>query len=224
MIKILHMYYDLLNLYGENANVRALVKQLENHNQKVKVDFKTIDDKININSYDFIYLGSGLDESIKIVKEDIKKYTKDLIKYIDSNKHILITGNAIELFEGILNYKVKKIDFQIVGEQVFKSNDTDKLIIGFQNRHSIITDVKEKNLFEVQSGCGYEPNNDLEGIRKNNLYATYLLGPILIRNPYFLEQIIKELFEMKHLKYSLVKKDISYKAYEEFLKNFVYEN
>ena len=223
MIKVLHMYYDLLNLYGENANVRALVKQLENHNQKVKVDFKTIDDKININSYDFIYLGSGLDESIDMVKEDIKKYKKDLIKYIDNNKHILITGNAIELFEGILNYKVKKIDFQIVGEQVFKSNKINKLVIGFENRHSIIYDVKENNLFEVQSGCGYEPNNTLEGVRKNNLYATYLLGPILIRNPYLLESIIKDLFEIKNIKYNEVKKDISYKAYDEYLKNFVYD-
>ena len=28
-IKIAHLYYDLMNLYGENGNVRYLVKQLE---------------------------------------------------------------------------------------------------------------------------------------------------------------------------------------------------
>ena len=42
MIKILHLYYDLMNLYGENANSKVLVKALENQNVKVQVDFKSI--------------------------------------------------------------------------------------------------------------------------------------------------------------------------------------
>ena len=29
--KIAHLYYDLMNLYGENGNVRYLVKQLEEY-------------------------------------------------------------------------------------------------------------------------------------------------------------------------------------------------
>ena len=35
MINILHLYYDLLNLYGENANTRCIVKNLERNNIKV---------------------------------------------------------------------------------------------------------------------------------------------------------------------------------------------
>jgi len=217
------MYFDLLNLYGENANVRALVKSLENHGQKVRVDFKSIEDNIKINDYDFIYLGSGLDEAIELVKKDLKKYKKDLKKYINDNKYILVTGNAIDALEDILNYKVKKIDFRIVGEQVFTFNGLDKLVIGFQNRNSVIYDIKEDSLFEVYKGCGYDPSSKNEGIRKNNLYATYLLGPILVRNPYLLEYFIKNLLESKNIKYTKIKKDVSYVAYEEYLKNFVYD-
>ena len=29
MINILHLYYDILNLYGENANPRAIVNELK---------------------------------------------------------------------------------------------------------------------------------------------------------------------------------------------------
>ena len=57
-IKLLHLYYDILNIYGENGNMRALVKVLEYQGLKVNVDFKTIDDEINFNDYDFIYVGS----------------------------------------------------------------------------------------------------------------------------------------------------------------------
>ena len=37
MINVLHLYYDLLNLYGENANLRSIVHNLELNNIKVKV-------------------------------------------------------------------------------------------------------------------------------------------------------------------------------------------
>ena len=29
MIKILHLYYDIMNMYGESANVRALMHALD---------------------------------------------------------------------------------------------------------------------------------------------------------------------------------------------------
>ena len=35
-INILHLYYDLLNLYGENGNVRCLKKKLEEQNIMLK--------------------------------------------------------------------------------------------------------------------------------------------------------------------------------------------
>ena len=222
MIKILHLYYDLLNLYGENANVRALVKSLEEQSVKVTVDFKSLEDDIKVNDYDFIYVGSGSYESLELAKDNFKRLNKDIKKYIDDNKYILATGNSIELFDNILNYKSKRLDFRIVGEQVYKSKEIDNLIIGFQNRDSVIYDVKEDNLFEVQEGTGYEPNINIEGIKRNNFYGTYLLGPILIRNPYLLAHLTKQLLESKNIKYKEQKKGISYKAYEQFLENFVY--
>lgn len=220
-IKILHLYYDLLNLYGENANVRALTKRLEEQNIKVLVDFKSINEKINLNDYDFIYLGSGSDENIDIVKDDFEKYIKDYRKYIDDNKFILATGNSLDLFSEVLDFNTKRIDFRIVGEQVYKFKNIKELIIGFQNRDSVIYNVNEDYLFDVNVGTGYEPNIEKEGISKNNFYGTYLLGPILIRNPYFLDYIVKSLLESKDIEYKKQEKDISYKAYDEFINNFV---
>ena len=221
-IKILHLYYDLLNLYGENANVRALTKALENQKIKVIIDFKSTNERINIDDYDFVYLGSGSEENIRIALNDIKKYKKSIKKFIEDNKFILATGNSLDLFSNILNFKSKKIDFRIVGEQVYTFNKMKELVIGFQNRNSVIYDVKENNLFEVKEGTGFEPNVLKEGIVKNNFYGTYLLGPLLIRNPYLLDYLVKLLLESKDIKYTKIKKDISYKAYQEFLNNYVF--
>ena len=106
-IKILHLYYDLLNLYGENANVRALTKSLENQNIEVIIEFKSIDEKININNYDFIYLGSGSDENINIVESDFNKYINDFKDYISNGGFVLATGNALDLFSKVLDFSNK---------------------------------------------------------------------------------------------------------------------
>ena len=42
MINILHLYYDLLNLYGENANTRCIKRCLELNKIKANIDLKSI--------------------------------------------------------------------------------------------------------------------------------------------------------------------------------------
>ena len=56
MIRILHLYYDLLNLYGENANTRCLVHSLELNKIKTQVDLKSINDKIDFFSNFYIHI------------------------------------------------------------------------------------------------------------------------------------------------------------------------
>ena len=41
-INILHLYYDILNLYGEYGNVVIMKKHLEDQGFKVSLDKKTV--------------------------------------------------------------------------------------------------------------------------------------------------------------------------------------
>ena len=94
MINVLHLYYDLLNLYGENANTRCIKHNLELNNIKVNVDLKSINDKIDFTKYDLVYISMGSEDNLIIALKDILKYKNDLKKYIESNKFLLLTGNA----------------------------------------------------------------------------------------------------------------------------------
>ena len=87
-ITIAHLYYDLLNLYGECGNVRILKKILEEQNVDVVVKFLTVDDKLNFEDYDFVYMGMGIEDNLKIVNKHLKKYKKDIQKYLkNQNKN-----------------------------------------------------------------------------------------------------------------------------------------
>ena len=82
-ITIAHLYYDLLNLYGECGNVRILKKILEEQNVDVVVKFLTVDDKLNFEDYDFVYMGMGIEDNLKIANKHLKKYKKDIEESID---------------------------------------------------------------------------------------------------------------------------------------------
>lgn len=220
-IKIAHLYYDLMNYYGEQGNIFALKKSILDNNLKVKVDKLSINDTIDFNKYDIFYIGSGSIETQEIVRKDILKY-KDELKSIIDKKLFIATGNSYELFGnkiddkkclGIFDFNSYKTT-RIVGEQIYKSDLIDKPIIGFQNRSSS-NDIKDNYLFEVIKGNGNNENANVEGIHINNFFGTYLIGPLLIRNPYFKDELLKYLGINKSNKNSP-----DYKAYHEYLKNF----
>ena len=56
---ILHLYYDILNLYGEYGNVNIIKKHIEDQGIEVNVEKKTIGDEIDFSKYSFIYMGCG---------------------------------------------------------------------------------------------------------------------------------------------------------------------
>lgn len=220
-IKIAHLYYDLMNYYGEQGNILALTQAIKYANMKVSVDTLSIDDEIDFNKYDIFYIGMGSKKNQELVRKDILKYKKDIKKVIDK-KMFIATGNSYELFGdkiddleclGIFNFNSYSTN-RIVGEQVFKTDLIKEKIIGFQNRSSS-NDNKENYLFEVINGNGNNDNLLVEGIHVNNFFGTYLIGPILIRNPYFKDELLKYLGISK---YDETIPD--YKAYYQYLKNF----
>ena len=193
-IHIAHLYYDLLNLYGESGNIKALKHALDNDND-VYIHFLTIGDRLELDKYDFIYIGMGTEENMHIALKHLIKYKEDLKKYIKDGKIILATGNSFEMFGkfidyhgkhikglGLFNYYALDTDKRIVGEKKVHSNFIKKPIIGFENRGS--TTKGNLNFLE-------------NGYTENNFYGTYIIGPILVRNPELLKYFIYKLTNKK---------------------------
>lgn len=189
-IHIAHLYYDLLNLYGENGNIKALKSVLEKKND-VYVHFLTIDDELDLDKFDFIYIGMGTEENMHIALKHLIKYKKQVKKYIEDGKIILATGNSFEMFGNFIEYhgeKIKALDIfkyyavdtkkRIVGEKRINSDIIDKTIIGFENRGS----QTKGQLNFLENGYTYK-----------NFYGTYLVGPLLVRNPDLLRYFVKKI-------------------------------
>jgi CobQ-like glutamine amidotransferase family enzyme len=123
-------------------------------------------------------------------------------------------------YEGlkIFDYYAKQNPKRIVGESFMEFENLTP-IIGFQNRCSVMQ-CDDNHLFSVINGYADNYKSSFEGYRENNFFGTYLIGPLLIRNPHFTDYIVKDILEKKNIPYTEITNTIEYKAYNEYLKNF----
>lgn len=204
-MKILHLYPNLLNLYGEYGNVTCLVKHLNDQGIDTTVDKKDINDEYDFNDYDFIYCGSGLESNLMIALNDLRKHKDSLLKAINNNKLILFTGNAMELLgSSIDNQKAldlvsivtKTTDKRLTGD-VIVYNDEFGEIVGFINKSTIITN---EDLFDYHfKDSNLKDDSTKEGYRINNLIGTHIIGPVLVKNPKLMNYFVKLLMEQNNI-------------------------
>ena len=206
-MKILHLYHDIMNLYGEYANVAAMQRMLGKNNVPCEIDKLSVNDKLSIMEYDFIYVGSGTESNQKYVLEHLMAYKDELKEYIEAGKMLLMTGNSFEILGKTLKDAKKKVyeglgffDFSVkeqerarnTADAIFMMEGQEKPLVGFINKCSTMEGINMP-LFQVKMGLGNEAKGTTEGIRYKNFYGTHLTGPILIKNPYFLIQIASDL-------------------------------
>lgn len=224
-VKILHLYYDLLNLYGEYGNINILCAHLKDQGADVELDKKTIGDSFNLNDYDFIYCGCGTENHLKMALEDLKNHKAELLEYVNNNKVALFTGSSLEMLGkaiidgedseeaiGVFDYEVQRLKDRKTDDVILNSEVFGKEVVGFINKQSNLKN-NTNHLFNVKFGIGEDETKQYEGAYKNNLYATYVIGPILVRNPHVLKIFVEKIIHSKDAGFEI--KDIDYKNEQE---------
>ena len=227
IIKIAHLYYDLMNLFGESGNVRAFKKFAERQGAEVEVYFLTIGDDIDFMAYDFYYIGGGSEKSQSLVLEDLWKYRDAIKDSIEAGKMFLATGNSMELFGqkirprvgknikclGLFEYHAYQTERRLVSEILYACRwmpeGRGRNILGFRNcRCNIINN--NQRMFGFANNINYK-----------NFFGMTFVGPFLVRNPYFTNMMIERLFEEKGYEYHEIIDTIEFKAYHEYVLNFI---
>lgn len=195
MIKIAHLYPYELDLYGENGNIKALTYMLEENNISYEVTNVDINDEINFYDYDFIYIGSGRKGYLDLVRDRLKNKKEEILKYISQEKVLLVTGNAISIFDFLDLYEVEYQNIRKVSNVVGTTSLCKGVIKGFQNTEYLIN-KSDNILFSLDKGYGLS-NTGLEGFHEKNFYATSIIGPLLARSDNFCDYIMKQILASK---------------------------
>lgn len=226
MMKILYLYHDLMNLYGDNGNVKAMCRHLANQGFDVELDKKTVSDMLDFSIYDFIYCGSGTERNQKVALTHLKQYGDGFREAVERGTVFLFTGNALEMLGarivgtddkvyeglGLLPFHVKENhDKRYTGDAIFRAQEFDGDVVGFVNKCSDLTDLSEENaLFAVEMGKGNDAEDRLEGIRLNHCFGTYLTGPVCVKNPHVLKYLITLIGKKEYSDFIYHDKDSEY--------------
>ena len=242
-LKILCLYPNIMDLYGDNGNIEILKYRCSKRNIDVYVDSYTInEEEPNFEDYDLVFLGGGSDKEQRIVAKDLIKY-KDKIKtsikegvfyllicggfqlfgkyYKDSENNILDGLNIFDYYTEASTDKTKRC----IGNIIIESNINDEQIkiVGFENHGGQTYDI-DNPFGKVLYGNGNTFENEYEGIFDNNVIGTYLHGPLLSKNPKLADYIIKYCLDRKYKKNTKLKElddTFELKAKEEILNRFL---
>jgi len=208
-INIAHLFPKILNNTGDFGNILALKNRLEWRNIKVNIDNISSARDINFNKYDIYYIGGGMqnDELVSIANE-LSNYSSDFSRL--ANDGVVILG-VVAGFQLLCKYyqdkNYNKIQclglfdaYSVCENERLTGNvtlETDFLIpstiVGFEN-HNGFTYLSSKTspLGKIVIGEGNNPVDKLEGARFNNVFGTYLQGPILPKNPAFCDYLLEQ--------------------------------
>jgi len=223
------LFQEVCGLYGDSQNPTYLEATLPDA-QFIYTKLTDVPYFVN-NTPDIIYIGCMSESTQRRVIETLRPYKDRICTLVDNGTPILATGNAGEIFAKTISYVSENIeteglgifDLQVKTDLFHRYNAmvlgelNDIKIVGFRSQFSFLYGDNSNSYFiKCIRGDGINPESKLEGMRKNNLICTQLLGPILPLNPLFCEYFLG----LAGVQATAAYRESAMNAYEQRLREF----
>lgn len=210
-LKIAHLYPELLNLYGDKGNIVSLKKRAEWRGIDVKVKEYTLNDEIDFENIDILFIGGGSDREQLLVCEKLKEIKEEFKKYVENNGVVTAICGGYQLLgryyemkeetvEGleIIDIYTKSGDGRLIDNVVVQTDFLKRPVVGFENHGGRTFINNHTPLGKVIYGNGNNGTDGFEGVLYKNVIGTYLHGPLLPKNPHLCDYIIKKALQNKY--------------------------
>ena len=235
-ITIGHLFSDLLNLYGDKGNIAALKSRMKQRGIETEVKTYDINDDINFDELDIVFIGGGSDREQLLVCNRLKELKNDITRYVENNGVLIavcggyqLLGHYYQLEDkkieglGILDIYTEQKNPRLIGNIILQSDVLNTTIVGFENHGGRTYINNHTPLGKVVYGYGNNDSKDFEGVVYKNVIATYLHGPLLPKNPHLTDYIIKCAAANKDKDFSIfeIDSELELKAHNYILERFL---
>ena len=210
-LTILHLYPDAMSLYGEYANVAILCRHLAAMGVQTSVQAAASGDAPDFGAADLIYMGAGTERKQKGVLATADRDGPFLRSAADRGAVLLFTGNAMETLGAsvtdakgtvwpgfaLADFTSVETDRRTPGDVVALPTLWETPAVGFMNKCSTTSGITTPLFHSLQLGFGNDAEGGAEGYVSGNVFATHITGPVLVKNPDFLDLIVRRLFHHK---------------------------
>lgn len=169
----------------ENTQER-IIEKLMPHREKIKslIESGTV----------FLFTGNAMEILFKSISKPTNEQVEELnlfpIKLPRLKKDKPCPMTEIPAL-GLLPLTAKR-DMMHRHNSTFLGSFNEKPLMGFKSQFTFAYPTENvTGLFGVSKGIGLNSGCNFEGVRKNNFFGTYLIGPLLILNPDFTRYLLK---------------------------------
>lgn len=213
-LNIAVLYPELLNLYGDRGNARALARRCEARGIDAEIAGVDIGDAWSPDTADIVLVGGGQDREQRRVQADLQRRGEALRGYVDDDGAVLAVCGGFQLFgrhyrgwDGEIMEGIGIFDAvaahpgplirRCVGNVV--TIWEGETVVGFEN-HGGRTYLNEgqEPFASVVSGFGNNGGDGLEGARVRNAFGTYMHGAVLPKNPRLADRLLRLALERRY--------------------------
>ncbi len=233
MLKVIHLYPDLMNLYGDQGNLSVLERRSAWYGEKLQVVRVNLGERIPFEDADMIFMGGGSDREQGLITKDFVRHADSLLRVIEDGMPVLAICGAYQMLgkeyitvEGeryaglqLFSFHTEGGKDRLIGNIALETtlNGKTETVVGFENHggRTWLDDAALQPWGKILTGYGNNGQDGWEGMQYRNLIATYLHGPLLPKNPKLADFFLKTMFERQGLPMSATLDDT--------LENFAHE-
>ncbi len=203
VLTLAHLYPREMNIYGDTGNVLVLRKRLQWRGLEAQVVGVHVGDPLPPGT-DILLGGGGQDAAQGNIGRDFVSRGPELRAMADDGVVMLTICGSYQLLGdhfltkdgqriegvGVLDVVTNGSDHRLIGNNHL---DTDwGRLVGFEN-HSGLTELgsEVQPLGRTVSGRGNNGRDLTEGAVRDNVFGTYLHGPVLAKSPRFADELLR---------------------------------
>ena len=202
-MKIEILFPEVCNLFGDSGNIRFLKASLPEA-EFIETPLcgtpRFVSEKV-----DLIYMGGMTENTQARVIEKLAPLKEAIAREVESGTVFLCTGNAMEVFgdrienedgtalHGLGLFRMRAVRRMNARHNSAYLGEVEGIrVMGFKTQFTMAYDVNEEQngLFRTVKGVGLNRDSAFEGVRVNNFFGTYLVGPLLVLNPPFTRYLL----------------------------------
>ena len=211
-LRIVHLYPDALNLYGDGGNAIALERRCAWRGIPAAVDEVRMGEKLHLDTADIVLMGGGADRDQLAVAHELLRQRDEVCHYIEDGGAMLavcgsyqLLGNSYymgdERLEGLgaIDAETVRGEGRLIGNVAVQTDLADAPFVGFEN-HGGRTKLGAGETAlgrSVVAGTGNDGLDGTEGVLHKGLVGTYLHGPALPKNPELADWLLARALERR---------------------------
>lgn len=206
-LRVCALYPSQMNIYADRGNMIVLQRRCEARGLGFQLTAAESGDSVDPDAHDLFYIGGGQDRDQARIAEDLLATKRDaLADAATAGKVILavcggyqLLGRSYEYEGGVLPgldivglRTVSKVGPRLIGNVVIEvdADGERHRLAGFENHGGrTYLDEGETPLGRVLAGHGNNGVDGFEGVRRHNVFGTYLHGPLLPKNVWFADHL-----------------------------------